>query len=86
MDNKNFSFIVHCWFDSQTGATRLQVMNVDTTQEVHLGDATFLLRFTTDPPNSTERCLIRHIGSGREVYIQSGGGLRAFIQSCFKRL
>ena len=79
-----FSFIVKCWYDSQGDAPRLQVMRTDTAEEVSLGSANmnFLIRLSVDEAAQVERCLIRHIASGREVYVQSGPGLRTFITSC----
>jgi hypothetical protein len=77
-----FSLIVRCWHDVYTDTTRLQVVRTDTAEEVHLDNASFLLRFSMDEGALVERCFIRHIASGREVYVQSGSGLRAFITSC----
>jgi hypothetical protein len=77
-----FSIIVKCWHDPQTDATRLQVVRTDTAEEVHLDNSSFLLRMSVDESALVERCLIRHIASGHEVYVQSGPGLQTFIKSC----
>ncbi len=75
------SIIMKCWYDPQTRATRLQLVRTDTAEEVGLSSANFLLRITQDEVTQTERCFIRHIASGQEVYVQSGPGLQAFIKS-----
>ncbi|GAC1656736.1 MAG: hypothetical protein NVS4B7_01020 [Ktedonobacteraceae bacterium] len=60
----------------------MQVVRTDTAEEVRLDSGSFLLRISVDEAALVERCLIRHIASGREVYVQSGPGLRTFIKSC----
>ncbi len=80
MENEELSFIVWCWPDLQTNATRLRVVSVATGKEVHLNDASFLLRISILAKASVIRCYIRHIASGREVYVQSGSSLRAFVK------
>ena len=82
MNRESVSLIVRCQYDAQTGATRLQVVDVDTAKEMQLRDCSFLLRFSVDEGASVERCLIRHLNSGRQAYVQSGKGLQAFIKSC----
>lgn len=82
MSSNIFSIIVKCWHDTQTGATHLQVVRTDTAQEVHLGNSTFLVRISVEGAAMIERCSIRHIASGREIYVQSGPGLREFIKAC----
>jgi hypothetical protein len=82
MENEALSIIVWCWPDLQTNATQLRVVNVATGEEVHLRDGAFLLRISTDEHSQIERCFVRHIGSGREAYIQSGPNLRAFVRDC----
>jgi hypothetical protein len=79
-----FSIIVKCWYDAPGDAARFQVMRTDTDEEVSLGSAnlSFLIRLSVDEAAQVERCLIRHIATGREVYVQSALGLRAFITSC----
>ena len=82
MSSNIFSIIVKCWHDRQTGATHLQVVRTDTAQEVRLGNSTFVVRISVEGAATMERCSIRHIASGREVYVQSGPGLRDFIKAC----
>lgn len=77
-----FSIIVKCWRDPQTDTPRLQVVRADTAEEMRLSNTSFLLRISVDEATRVERCFIRHIASGREVYVQSGSGLRAFFESC----
>ncbi len=82
MTKSLFSIIVKCWHDPQTDATRLQVVRTDTADEVRLDNSSFLVRISADEAALVERCLIRHIASVREVYVQSGPGLQTFIKSC----
>lgn len=82
MENEEISIIVSCWHDLQAGSTRLRVVHVSTSEEVHLNDGTFLLRISLNVDASVQRCLIRHLASGREAYIQSGPNLRAFVKAC----
>lgn len=82
MTKSLFSIIVKCWHDPQTDATCLQVVRTDTADEVRLYNSSFLVRISVDEAALVERCLIRHIASGREVYVQSGPGLQTFIKSC----
>ena len=82
MNSEMLSYLVRCWHEVQTDATRLQVTRVDTGEEVRLNDGTFLLRIITDTNASTLRCLIRHLASGREAYIQSGKAMQSFVQAC----
>jgi len=84
MTRSVLSIIVKCWQDplADTDTTRLQVVRTDTAEEVRLDNSSFLLRLSVDEGTLVERCFIRHIASGREVYVQSGPGLQAFIKSC----
>ncbi len=82
MSSDDFSVIVRCWYDPQTDATRLQVVRVDTNEEVRLSDSSFLLRISLGERGSVLRCFIRHLASGREAYVQGGSGLRAFVKAC----
>lgn len=79
MSSETFSLLLWCWRDQQTNATQIRVLRVDTGEEVQFKDSSYLLRISTDAGES--RCLIRHLTSGREAYIQSGAGIRAFIES-----
>jgi hypothetical protein len=65
----------------QKNSVRLQVVNVDTAEEVLVRNSSFLLRFWIEDA-TVERCLIRHLSSGRQVYVQSGNSLKGFIQEC----
>jgi len=82
MRSETFSVILWCWHNRQTDATQLRVVRVDTAEEVHLSDGTFLLRISTDEHGQVERCFIRHLTSGRDAYIQGGPKLRTFIKAC----
>ena len=82
MENEELSVIVWCWSDLPTNATQLRVVNVATGEEVHLSSGSFLLRISIDAKAPVTRCYIRHIASGREVYVQSGLRLREFVKAC----
>jgi len=82
MSSEPLSILVWCWHNPQTDTTQLRVLDVDTAEEVRLKESSFLLRLSRDEGSSIERCLIRHIASGREAYVQSGLGLRAFVKAC----
>ncbi len=79
---KTLSFVVRSWHDPQFGATRVQVVNADSVEEVRLTETSFLVRATVDEQQRVHRCLIRHLGSGHEAYLQGGRGLSAFIKAC----
>ena len=72
------------WFghDPETKAVQVRITRADTATDVPLRDGSFLLRITTDEKSSVQRYLIRHLASGREVYVQSGPKLRAFLKAC----
>ncbi len=82
MSSEIFSLLVWYWHDVQSDVTQLRVVRVDTGEEVNLSDGSLLLRLATDPDAPVVRCFIRHGGSGREVYLQSGEGLRDFVRGC----
>jgi hypothetical protein len=82
MSNETISILVWCRHDSQTDTIHLRLVHVDTAEEVRLKEGSFLLRISRDKGSSIERCLIRHIASGREAYVQSGRRLRAFVEAC----
>lgn len=82
MSSEMFSVIVWLWHDLLTNTTQLKVVRVDTSEEVHLSDGSFLLRISRDKDAPVERCLIRHLPSGREAYVQGGQSLRAFVKAC----
>lgn len=81
MEIEEFSVIVRCWLDPQTNAAQLQVVNVATGEEVHLNDASFLLRISIHEQASITRCYIRHIASGNDAYVQGSAKLCAFIKA-----
>jgi hypothetical protein len=82
MSSETFSILVWCWRDSQTNTTQLRLVHVDTAEEVRLKEGNFLLRISRDDGSSIERCLIRHLASGQEAFVQSGPQLRAFVKAC----
>lgn len=82
MNTESFSVVVWYWHDLLTNTTQSKVVRVDTNEEVRLSDGSFLLRISRDRDTLVERCLIRHIPSGREVYVQGGQNLRAFVRDC----
>jgi hypothetical protein len=82
MSNEIFSLLIQCWHSAQTDVMQLRVVRADTGEEIHLNDGTFLLRIFSDTGSSALRCLIRHLASGREAYIQSGLTMRTFIKTC----
>ena len=82
MSSETFSLLLWCWYDRLTSTTQLRIVRTDTAEEVYLSDSTFLLRISTDEQTQIQRCLIRHIASGREAYVQGGPNLRAFIKDC----
>jgi hypothetical protein len=78
----SLSLLVQCWHDPRTGWNQLRVERIDTREEVHLNDSTLLIRVAIDRGRPMERCLIRHIASGREAYVQGGPSLSGFIRDC----
>src|SRR5690348_15199640 len=82
MSSEESSILVWCWHDLQTNVAQLRVVRVDTGKEVHLSDGVFLLRISTDENGAMKRCFVRHLGSGREVHLQSGASLRTFVEAC----
>jgi hypothetical protein len=82
MSSALFSFVIWCRHDLQTGALQVHVVDVDTSKDVLFKDSTFLLRVFVDESTSVPRCFLRHISSGREVYLQSGSNLLPLIKDC----
>jgi hypothetical protein len=82
MSNQEISVIVSFWYHELTNATQLKVVQVNTSEEIHLSDGSFLLRISRDEHTLVERCLIRHLSTGREAYVQGGPNLRSFVKSC----
>ncbi len=82
MSGETFSVILWCWHDARTDALQARLVRSDTAREVSLKDGVFLLRCWSDRNGRVERCLIRHLASGREAYIQGGPKLRDFVKAC----
>ena len=76
------SILVWCKRDNQTNTVRLQIVDVVTASEIYFKEASFLLRITRDTDTGIDRCLIRHIASGREAYVQGGPRLDEFVAAC----
>ncbi|HYK85547.1 MAG TPA: hypothetical protein VEV19_09290 [Ktedonobacteraceae bacterium] len=81
MNGETFSVLVWCWNDVQTHNTMIRVLRIDTGEHVQLKSGSFLLRISTDENAEVVRCLVRHLTSGNEVYVQSGSALQTFILS-----
>jgi hypothetical protein len=82
MGSEEFSLIIWCWHDEQTGNIQLRMVHVDTGEEIPIKDGSFLLRIANHTDSSMVRCYIRHMASGREAYLQGGSKLRLFIKDC----
>lgn len=82
MGPETLSLLVWCKYDLQTDTAQVQIIDVRTAQHVRLRGGGFLLRISRDEQAGVERCLIRHIASGREAYVQSGPRLREFMKAC----
>jgi len=82
MSRAVFSLIVSCEYDSQADAIQMRIVRVDTGEDMRLRAGSFLLRCSINERTSAQRCLIRHIASGREAYVQIGPGLRDFVKDC----
>jgi hypothetical protein len=78
---RTLSLLVRCWRVRGDTAMRLQVERLDGGQ-VGLSSGSFLVRVAMDEERLVNRCLIRHIASGREAYIQGGANLSAFVSDC----
>ena len=81
MSSESFSILVRCHNDPQTGVVQLQVVSVSTGEDIRFKDAVFLLRISIDTGTSIVRCLIRHIASGNEAFVQGGPALQRFIKA-----
>lgn len=82
MSRAALSLIVSCEYDLQSDTTQVRIVRVDKDENVRLRDGTFLLRYSLNGRATAQRCLIRHIASGQEAYVQVGPGLRDFIKDC----
>ena len=78
----SFSILVWSRPDLQDETTQLRVVRVDTGKAVNFSESSFLLRIWLEENGTAVRCLIRHMASGREAYIQSGSNLNAFVKAC----
>ena len=78
----SFSILLWCRPDLQSETTQLRVVRVDTGKGVNFSESSFLLRISLEENGTVLRCLIRHLTSGREAYIQSGQAMQAFIKDC----
>jgi len=86
MNGDVFSVIVRCRYDPQSNATWLQIVDVETGEEVRLSDSAFLLRISPGEHGLVMRCFIRHLASGREAYVQGGSKLRDFVKACLLKI
>jgi hypothetical protein len=82
MKNQAISFLVRCQYDAKADSAQLQIVRVDTAEKVRLRNGYFLLRISIDDTTLLVRCLVRHIPSGREVYLQSGSKIHDFLKAC----
>lgn len=82
MSSETFSVVLWCWHDLRTDAIQLRMVGSDTAEEIHLKDGAFLLRIWKDEHDTAYRCLLRHLASGHEAYLQGGPNLRAFVRAC----
>ncbi len=80
MSGETSSYLMRCWPDPQTGMLQVQVVHVDTGEEVQLAGGSYLLRVSIDPRTSVVRCFLRHVASGEESYVQGNKKLQAFIK------
>src|SRR5438874_6832774 len=78
----SFSILVWSRPDLENETTQLRVVRVDTGQALNFSESSFLLRIWLEENGTALRCLIRHIASGREAYIQSGPNLQDFVKAC----
>jgi hypothetical protein len=82
MSSESGSFVVQVWRDRGTGVNSIQVVQVDEAKVLHLSSSSYVVRVMIDREHSVIRCLMRHVGSGREAYLQGGPGLQAFVEDC----
>lgn len=79
------SFIVQYQQEVWADEIQSQIVRLDTSEYIHLRNGSILLRVFIDfmDENPTiVRCLVRHLNSGREVYVQGGPKLLAFVKDC----
>ncbi len=80
MANEIISLIVSCQLNQLNQTLALQVVRVDTGEQIHLHEGVFLLRIFSDDTTTQTRCLIRHLASGREAFVQGSPNLSDFVQ------
>jgi hypothetical protein len=73
------SLIVRCRCELQRAAPDDRLQGT-----VDLESSLVLIRLSADTGEAVERCMVRHIASGREVYVQSGAGLSRFIRESLR--
>ncbi len=81
MNNEDISILMRCQYDTQTDIAQLQIVRVDTSEKIRLRNGYFLLQISMDDTTQFIRCLVRHIPSGEEVYVQSGPKIRKFFET-----
>jgi len=64
------------------GCVEITVIRDGRAHTVEIGDMGFVIRVAAPEEGAPGRCAIRHIASGREVHLQSGANLSAFIEGC----
>src|SRR5258708_5393339 len=84
MSDNPLAIILWCWHDARSDALQTRLVRSDTAEEVSSKDGVFLLRCWSDQGGRVERCLIRHLASNREAYIQGGPKLRDFVKACLQ--
>jgi hypothetical protein len=79
------SFTVRSWHDPLTGARMLQVLAVDGEAAIRLADGLLVVRVTADERKTLYRSYVRHVATGREIIIQCGPDLGAFVLDCLMK-
>lgn len=79
MSSAGWSFIVHLSPDRQGSTIQIWIVQVEEATPVHLNRASFMIRAAVDAERTITRCLVRHLSSGREAYLQTGSALPAFL-------
>jgi hypothetical protein len=81
MKNEAISILVRCQYSAKADIAQLQIVRVDTAEKVRLRNGYFLLHISIDDTAPVVRCLVRHIPSGREVYVQTGSKIHDFLEA-----
>lgn len=74
------SFVVQSWHGDDSGPMHWQIRRVQDEEEMHLPDASFIVRAWIDDQEQVVRCVVHHMQSGREVQFQSGERAIEFIR------